>query len=116
MVVTAYTVPRQATARAFNMFGSGGARDVKKYDRQVRDGTARCQRVGTTSTFSDAIEAKISLAFDGKKETRSYREAAKEVNIPKSTLFEHATKKMNYRCLGHRSGLCRPPRIARSEW
>ena len=51
---------------------------------------------GTKSTFTDAMAEKINLSFAGSKETRTYKEAAKVVRVPKTTLYRFATKNMDF--------------------
>jgi len=58
------------TARAFNMCASSGARDVRKYDCQIRDGLARRRNAGTCSTFGEALAEKMCFSFSGKRMRR----------------------------------------------
>ena len=62
---------------------------VKKYDREIRDGVA--SRVNRRSTgrpkqFNAEIEAKIIDAW-ADDDTRTYREVAEDLGIPRSTLY-----------------------------
>ena len=73
----------------------------KKYDREIRDGVAsRVNRrpTGRPKQFNEDIEAEIIDAWDG-DDTRTYREVAKDLGLPKSSLHRYATKDMDYRCL-----------------
>ena len=61
---------------------------VKKYDREIRDGVA--SRVNRRSTgrpkkFNADMEAKIIDAW-ADDDTRTYREVAKDLGLPLSTL------------------------------
>jgi len=65
-----------------------GSAYVKKYDRQIRDGVAsRANRrsTGRPKQFNADIEAKIIDAW-ADDDTRSYREVAKDLGLPLSTL------------------------------
>jgi len=91
-----------ATARHFNLHKTSGARMVKKYDNEIRDGCAsRANRksTGRPKQFNADIEAEIIDAWDD-DDTRTYREVAKEIALPRSTLHRYATKDMDFRCLG----------------
>jgi len=77
-----------ATARKFKLNKSTGGVQVKKYDREIRDGVA--SRVNRRSTgrpkqFNADIEAEIIDAW-ADDDTRTYREVAKELGLPLSTL------------------------------
>jgi transposase len=77
-----------ATARKFNLGSTSGARMVKKYDREVRDGVAsRANRrsTGRPKKFNADIEAEIIDAW-ADDDTRTYREVAKDLGLPLSTL------------------------------
>ena len=77
-----------ATARKFNFTATRGPGDVKKYDREIRDGVAsRANRrsTGRPKQFNADIEAKIIDAW-ADDDTRSYREVAKDLGLPLSTL------------------------------
>ena len=78
-----------ATARAFNLEKANGPKYVIKYDREIRDGVAT--RVNRRSTggpkkFNADMEAKIidSWADD---DTRTYREVAEDLGIPRFTFY-----------------------------
>jgi len=78
-----------ATARKFNLTSTSGAAKVIKYDREIRDGVA--SRVNRKSTgrprkFNADIEAKIIDAW-ADDDTRTYREVAEDLGIPRSTLY-----------------------------
>ena len=90
------------TARKFGLPASSGAARVKAYDKQVRDGTARRYfkgNCGRKSDFDEAIAQSISGVFK-EDDTMTYREAAQKVGMSCSTLHRHATKNMDFRCLG----------------
>ena len=79
-----------AKARKFSLSNpsSSGGSLVKKYDQEIRDGVA--SRVNRRSTgrpkhFSLDIEAKINDAW-ADDDTRTYREVAKDLELPMSTL------------------------------
>ena len=77
-----------ATARKFNLTATRGPADVKKYDREIRDGVAsRANRrsTGRPKQFNADIEAKIIDAW-ADDDTRTYREVAKDLGLPLSTL------------------------------
>ncbi len=66
-----------------------GAYVVKKYDREIRDGVAsRANRMSTgrPKKFNADMEAKIIGAW-ADDDTRSYREVAEDLGIPRSTLY-----------------------------
>ena len=66
---------------------SGGSL-VKKYDREIRDGVAshvNRRSTGRPKHFSLDIEAKIIDAW-ADDDTRTYREVAKDLGLPQSTL------------------------------
>ena len=87
------------TARKFGLTGSDGPARVKKYDEEVAKSEARRKSIpGRPSSFNDAIAGEIDSTFKA-NEDQSYRRAAKAIEIPKSTLHLHATKKMGYRNL-----------------
>ena len=78
-----------ATARKFNLGKTSGARMVKKYDREIRDGVAsRVNRrsSGRPKQFNADIEAKI-IDAGADDDTRTYREVAEDLGIPRSTLY-----------------------------
>ena len=79
-----------ATARKFNLNAFSGPSDVKKYDREIRDGVAsRANRrsTGRPKQFNADIEAEIIDAPGATDDdTRSYREVAKDLGLPLSTL------------------------------
>ena len=82
--------------------GSGAAAAVKKYDKQIEAGTASRKNrrsSGRPSDFNEDLEEAIDREFE-KDETATYREVADRLNLPPTTLYEHATKKMDYRSLG----------------
>ncbi len=63
---------------------------VKKYDREIHDGVA--SRVHRRSTerpleFNAEIEAEITDAWDD-DDTVAYREVAKDLGLPLSTLYK----------------------------
>ena len=92
-----------ATARKFELGGSGGASRVKKYDAQIRDGIAsRTRRLssGRPFGFNDTLELEIDEVFKD-DDTITYAEAGAQLGIPKSTLYRYATDDMDFRCLGH---------------
>ena len=79
-----------ATARKFNLRNpsASGAGQVKKFDREIRDGVA--SRVNRRSTgrpkqFNAEIEAKIIDAW-ADDDNRTYREVAKDLGLPLSSL------------------------------
>jgi len=77
-----------ATARDFKLEKTHGSAYVKKNDRQIRDGVAsRANRrsTGRPKQFNADIEAKIIDAW-ADDDTRSYREVAKDLGLPLSTL------------------------------
>jgi len=91
-----------ATSRYFSLNATRGPKDVKKYDREIRDGVAsRANRrsTGRPKEFNEEIEAEINDAW-AEDDTKTYREVAKELGIPRSTLHDYATKDMDFRCLG----------------
>ena len=91
-----------ATAKKFNLKGSGAAALVKKIDEQVASGKAsRVNRrsSGRPSGFNEEMEAAIEGVFE-EDETATYREAAEKLDLPAKTLHNYATKNMDYRCLG----------------
>ena len=76
------------TARAFNMCASSGARDVRKYDCQIRDGLARRRNAGTCLPqerwylfyFRRSFGREDVLFILRKKnETRTYRTAYRKL-------------------------------------
>ena len=76
------------TARKFNLNKSTGMSQVKKYDREIRDGVA--SRVNRRSTgrpkgFNAEMEAEIIDAW-ADDDTRTYREVAKDLGLPLSTV------------------------------
>ena len=78
-----------ATARKFDLTSTSGAAKVKKYDREICDGVA--SRVNRRSTgrpkkFNADMEAKIIDAW-ADDDTRTYREVAEDLGIPRSTLY-----------------------------
>jgi hypothetical protein len=78
-----------ATARKFNLNASSGPSDVKKYDREIRDGVAsRANRrsTGRPKQFNADIEAEIIDAW-ADDDTRTYREVAEDLGIPRYTLY-----------------------------
>ena len=76
---------------------------VTKFDRQVRDADARRKynKSGRKSAFTDAIAGTIQTTFK-EDDTRTYKEAAEKLGLPTTTVFNYATKKMDFRCLGHK--------------
>ena len=77
-----------ATARHFKLEKTHGSAYVKKYDRQIRDGVAsRANRrsTGRPKQFNADIEAEIIDAW-ADDDTRTYREVAKDLGLPLSTL------------------------------
>ena len=80
-----------ATARKFNLGNpkTSGPGLVKKYDREIRDGVAsRVNRrpTGRPKQFNADIEAEIIDAW-ADDDTRTYREVAEDLGIPRSTLY-----------------------------
>ena len=70
------------------MKATRGPGDVKKYDREIRDGVAsRANRrsTGRPKQFNADIEAEIIDAW-ADDDTRTYREVAKDLGLPLSTL------------------------------
>jgi len=91
-----------ATARKFKLCKSRGMSLVKLYDREIRDGVAsRANRLSTgrPKEFNEEIEAEINDAW-AEDDTRTYREVAKDLGMPTTTLRRYAKKDMDYRCLG----------------
>ena len=81
-------VAASATARKFNLSKTAGPGYVKKYDREIRDGVAsRANRrsTGCPKQFNAEIEAEIIDAW-ADDDTRTYREVAKDLRLPLSTL------------------------------
>ena len=77
-----------ATARKFNLTSTSGAAKVIKYDREICDGVAsRANRrsTGRPKQFNADIEAEIIDAW-ADDDTRTYREVAKDLGLPLSTL------------------------------
>ena len=74
-----------ASARAFNVNPSSGPNQVKKYDRQIRDGEAKRRYKGSESSFTAGLANEIDAIFHA-EDTTTYREAAAELEIPKSTV------------------------------
>ena len=77
-----------ATARKFNLTSTSGAAKVKKYDREIRDGVASRENrksTGRPRKFNADTEAKIIDAW-ADDDTRTYREVAKDLGLPLSTL------------------------------
>ena len=71
------------------MTATRGPGDVKKYDREIRDGVAsRANRrsTGRPKQFNADIEAEIIDAW-ADDDTRTYREVAEYLGIPRSTLY-----------------------------
>ena len=90
-----------ATARHFKLEKTNGSAYVKKYDRQICDGVAsRMNRraSGRPKQFNAEMEEEINAAWD-EDDTRTYREVAKDLKIPRSSLHRYATKDMDYRML-----------------
>ena len=86
------------------MFGlnpSSGPNLVKKYDKEVADGDARRKFKGKATSFNEDVARKIDAQFEA-DETATYAEAAAALGMPKTTLYDYATKDMDYRCLGHK--------------
>ena len=78
-----------ATARKFNLTSTSGAAMVKKYDREIRDGVAshvNRRSTGCPKEFNADIETKIIDAW-ADDDTRTYREVAEDLGIPRSTLY-----------------------------
>ena len=78
---------------------SSGISQVKKLDREFRYGCCvACEPplYGTSQRFNADIEAEIIDAWDD-DDTLTYREVAKDLGIPRSTLHDYATKDMNFR-------------------
>jgi len=91
-----------ATARAFKLNLSKGHTLVKKYDSEIREGIAsRANRrsKGRPKLFNAEMEEEINHAWD-EDDTITYREVAKDLMIPRSSLHRYATKDMDYRMLG----------------
>ena len=77
-----------ATARKFNLNKSMGPANVKKYDAQICDGVASRENrrsTGRPKQFNAEIEAKIIDAW-ADDDNRTYREVAKDLGLPLSTL------------------------------
>ena len=65
-----------------------GPANVKKYDAQIRDGVAsrgNRRSTGRPKQFNAEIEAKIIDAW-ADDDTRTYREVAKDLGLPLSSL------------------------------
>ena len=78
-----------ATARKFILSKTCGPGYVKKYDREIRDGVAsRANRLSTgrPKKINADMEAKIIDAW-ADDDTRTYREVAEDLGIPRSTLY-----------------------------
>jgi hypothetical protein len=78
-----------ATARKFDLNKMSGAYYVKKYDREIREGIAsRANRrsTGRPKKINADMEAKIIDAW-ADDDTRTYREVAEDLGIPRSTLY-----------------------------
>ena len=60
---------------------------------------ANRRSTGRPKEFNEEIEAEINDAW-AEDDTKTYREVAKELGIPRSTLHDYATKDMDFRCLG----------------
>ena len=94
-----------ATARKFNLKGSGAASKVKQIDSEVAGGIASRKdrpnsilHTGRKRGFNGCVAQAIDRVFD-EDETQTYREAATKLDMPLSTLYGYATKEMDYRCL-----------------
>ena len=92
-----------ATAKKFKLSTSSGASMVKTFDRQVRDNDARRKhnKAGRKNKFTDAIAGAIQAAFK-ENGTSTYAEVGEKIGLPKKTLHNYATKKMDFRRLGHK--------------
>ena len=78
-----------ATERKFNLNKSQGMSDVKKYDRQIRDSlrsSLNRRSTGRPKKINADIEAEIIDAW-ADDDTRTYREVAEDLGIPRSTLY-----------------------------
>ena len=84
-----------ARARHFKMQGPGACTRVKAYDKEIREGLAsRSNRrsSGRPSAFNEQMEQEIEGAF-ASDDTKTYREAADEIGVARSTLHRFATEK-----------------------
>ncbi len=88
-------------AREFKLRGSDAASRVKKYDKQVASDSFKRSFKGKKSGFCCDLAGAIDEVFK-KKDTQTYREAAVVLDLPKSTLYDYATKEMDFRCLNQR--------------
>jgi hypothetical protein len=78
-----------ATARKFKLPKTSGAHLVKKYDHEISVGCAsRANRkpTGRPKQFNAEIEAEIIDAW-AEDDTKTYREVAKDLGLPLSTLY-----------------------------
>jgi len=85
-----------ATARHFKRQGSGACTRVKAYDKEIREGLAsRSNRrlSGRPTTFNEQMEQEIEGAF-ASDDTKTYREAADEIGVARSTL--HSSRPKNW--------------------
>ena len=87
-----------STAREFGLLGSDGCTRVKKYDKQIAEGTASRKFKGRISRFNSDLEGDIEEAF-ADDDTQTYREVCEKLGLPKTTLYRYATEVMDYRCL-----------------
>jgi len=91
-----------ATARHFKLEKTHGSAYVKIYDRQIREGMAsRANRPasGCPKQFNAEVEEEIIAAWD-EDDTRTFREVAKDLMIPLSSLHRYTTEDMDFRMLG----------------
>ena len=89
-----------ATARKFKFDKKTGACKVKKYDRQIRDGVAsrvNSRSMGCPKSLNADMEAKILNAW-ADDDTRTYREVAEDLGIPRSTLYTWVVQR-RLRCI-----------------
>ena len=91
-----------APARHFGLKGRSAGDRVKRIDEQVARGDhKRKKRSGRPSMFSDDVAASLVETFD-EDDTLIYREVAERVGLPKSTVHDYATKRMDFRNLSQK--------------
>jgi len=106
---TRASVTRLGDGTGVQAWGKWRCGASEKYEAEVAAGIAsRTNRrsSGCPLGFNEAVEAEINAVFEANDIT-TYREAADQCGIPKSTLHKYATKDMDFRCLGQ---IVRPPR------
>ena len=64
---------------------------VKKYDKEIRDAEANRRYKGKESSFTVELGNEIDEVFVA-EDTATYREAASELEMPKSTPHRYATR------------------------